>query len=63
MIAVIHPVWSGGGPGEGFLGNTCWRHGEEFCGKLQMLEDRPAHLALCDGRDELQRPPLSDIGG
>src|SRR5262245_42865970 len=52
-------VRSGGGLGEGFLVDT--RQGKRgwICGKFQMPEDLPDHLALRDGGDDPQRSPLT----
>ena len=57
--SATHRVRSGGGPGEGFLVDT--RRGTRgwICGKFQMSEDLPDHLALRDGGDDPQHPPLA----
>ncbi len=55
----IPQAQSGGGPGEGFLADTRWGNGRWVHGELQMPEDLPDHLAVRDGRDDPQRPPLT----
>jgi len=57
--SATHRVRSGGGPGEGFLVDT--RRGKRgwICGTFQMPEDLPDHLALRDGGDDPQHPPLT----
>jgi hypothetical protein len=55
-----HQARSGGGPRKGCLADTRWSHGGWVHRALQMPEDRPDHLALRDGRDDPQRPPLKE---
>src|SRR4029453_261604 len=57
--SVTHEARSGRGPGAGFLADTGWGNGRGVCRKLQMLEDLPHHLAVRDGGDDPQRPPLT----
>jgi hypothetical protein len=43
---------SGGGPGKGFLAETRRGQGRRIGGELEMPEDLPDDLALCDGGDD-----------
>src|SRR5215813_11950934 len=58
--SMTHEARSGGGPGEGFLADMGWGNGRWVCRKFQMLEDLPHHLAVRDGGDDPQRPPLTE---
>jgi hypothetical protein len=58
--SVTHEARSGGRPGAGFLADTGWGNGRWVCRKFQMLEDLPHHLAVRDGGDDPQRPPLTE---
>ena len=57
--SVTHQARSGGGPGKDFLADTRWSNGWWVHRELQMPEDLPDHLALHDGGDDPQRPPLT----
>ena len=57
--SATHEARSGGGPGEGFLADTRWCNGRWVCRKFQMLEDLPDDLAVRDGGNDPQRPPLT----
>ena len=57
--SVTHEAQSGRGPGEGFLADTGWGNGRWVCRKFQMLEDLPDDLAVRDGGNDPQRPPLT----
>jgi hypothetical protein len=57
--SATHQARSGGGPHKGFLADTRRSNRGWVCGKLQMPEDLPAHLAVRDGGDDPQRPPLT----
>src|SRR5215471_11476149 len=57
--SVAHEARSGRGPRKGFLADTRWSNGGWVHRELQMPEDRPDHLALHNGRDDPQRPPLT----
>src|SRR5207253_8920955 len=52
--AAPYRVWSGGGPGEGFLAGTRRCNRGRVRRELQMPEDFPDHLAVRDGRDAPQ---------
>src|SRR5262249_23655624 len=57
--AAPYRVRSGGGPGEGFLADACRCNRGRVRRELQMPEDFPDHLAVRDGRDDPQPPPLA----
>ena len=54
--SVTYEARSGGGLGESFLADTGWSNGRWVHGELQMPEDLPDHLTVCDGGDDPQYP-------
>ena len=58
--SVTHQARSGGGPGKDVLADTRRSdRGRVYC-QFQMPEDLPDDLAVCHGRDNPQRPPLTN---